>query len=106
MLGTHLPTMVTSVNMSPLAPEIIGKAYWRYEGSLTTPPCAEDVVWTVVKEVRSNYPCKKCPQVPLHPIFKTRTLLSRDVPLAGENCERGAIQKVQDSIPGKFLLIA
>ena len=31
-------------------------SYWNYDGSLTQPPCTEDIKWTVIKDVQSISP--------------------------------------------------
>ncbi|XP_062192626.1 alpha carbonic anhydrase 7-like isoform X2 [Phragmites australis] len=35
-----------------------GCAYYRYMGSLTTPPCTEGVIWTIIKKVRTVSRCQ------------------------------------------------
>jgi len=54
-LGEHLPergasTALTAkrIDMAALLPR--DKSYWRFSGSLTTPPCSEGVIWLVMKQ--------------------------------------------------------
>lgn len=38
----------TAVNINALIP--LDRTYWRFSGSLTTPPCSEGVTWIVLKQ--------------------------------------------------------
>jgi len=41
--------------INPGIMEIGGRNYYRYVGSLTTPPCTEGLVWTIVKKVLHSF---------------------------------------------------
>lgn len=48
-LTTENSSTVLSLNLEYLMGENLHD-FWRYEGSLTTPPCTEGIIWTIFKE--------------------------------------------------------
>ncbi len=64
--GSRVSKPKKAINVMDMLPE--NKAYYRFNGSLTTPPCTEGVRWLVLKDpVRvSNHQVKKFRSVMLH----------------------------------------
>lgn len=53
---THIRDLERTVGI--IDPEWIklgSRKYYRYIGSLTVPPCTQDVVWTIVRKVSEAY---------------------------------------------------
>ena len=42
-------SVISDLRLSSLMGEYL-QDFWRYEGSLTTPPCTEGIIWTVFKQ--------------------------------------------------------
>ena len=48
--GTPVHYFITGQNANALLPPLGKRSFYRYNGSLTTPPCTENVLWTVMNE--------------------------------------------------------
>lgn len=49
ILKSENDSTVVDLNIGLLMGEML-QDFWRYQGSLTTPPCTEGIIWTIFKE--------------------------------------------------------
>lgn len=74
------------VGLKDLLQNVDFSSYWNYDGSVTQPPCTEDIKWTVIKDVQSISP---------NQLKRIRDSFASDPKYNAENGNNRAVQPIE-----------